>query len=240
MNLIAQLFLKVISVPRFVRKHYYWRLNKAILYALGANVGRNLQIYNKFYFKTYGSPIIEIGDDCTITSGESFNPLCRNIRGSLCLLDGAVLKIGDNVGMSSPCLWAQSGITIGNNVKIGGDCIIMDRDAHCLDATIRRMYGDEKYWQRPDNYEFLTSLCRKYEIPIKKAIRYKGLDGLLSKSAPIIIGDDVLIGTRCVILKGVTIGARSVIAAGSVVTRSIPEDCIAGGNPCKVIRIVGC
>jgi acetyltransferase-like isoleucine patch superfamily enzyme len=52
----------------------------------------------------------------------------------------------------------------------------------------------------------------------------------------IIIGDDVLIGTRCVILKGVHIGARSIIGSGSIVVNDIPEDCIAAGNPAKVIR----
>lgn len=58
------------------------------------------------------------------------------------------------------------------------------------------------------------------------------------KSAPIIIEDDVWIGANCIILKGVTIGARSVIGAGSVVTKSIPADCIAAGNPCEVIRML--
>lgn len=53
---------------------------------------------------------------------------------------------------------------------------------------------------------------------------------------PIIIGDDVLIGTRCIILKGVQIGARSIIGSGSIVVSDIPEDCIAAGNPAKVIR----
>lgn len=55
-------------------------------------------------------------------------------------------------------------------------------------------------------------------------------------TAPIVIGDDVFIGTNCIIGKGVHIGDRSVIAAGSVVVKDIPADCIAGGNPCKVIR----
>ena len=50
------------------------------------------------------------------------------------------------------------------------------------------------------------------------------------------IGDDVLIGMNCLILKGVTIGDRSVIGAGSVVTQSIPADVIAAGNPAKVIK----
>ena len=56
------------------------------------------------------------------------------------------------------------------------------------------------------------------------------------QSAPITIEDDVWIGANCQILKGVTIGARSIIGAGSVVTKSIPADCIAAGNPCRVIR----
>ena len=61
-------------------------------------------------------------------------------------------------------------------------------------------------------------------------------DGESATSSPIIIGNHVLIGTRSIILKGVTIGDRSIIGAGSVVTKSIPADCIAAGNPAKIIR----
>ena len=50
------------------------------------------------------------------------------------------------------------------------------------------------------------------------------------------IEDDVWIGAQSIILKGVTIGARSIIGAGSVVTKSIPSDCIAAGNPCKILK----
>ena len=46
----------------------------------------------------------------------------------------------------------------------------------------------------------------------------------------------VAIGEGCVILPGVTIGDRAVIGAGSVVTRDIPADTIAVGNPCRVVR----
>ena len=59
-----------------------------------------------------------------------------------------------------------------------------------------------------------------------------------TKSAPIEIEDDVWVGAYSIILKGVTIGARSIIGAGSVVTRSIPADCVAAGNPCKVIKTI--
>lgn len=55
-------------------------------------------------------------------------------------------------------------------------------------------------------------------------------------TAPVHIGDDVWIGANATVLKGVRIGTRAVIAAGSVVTSHVPADALAGGVPCKVIR----
>jgi maltose O-acetyltransferase len=53
---------------------------------------------------------------------------------------------------------------------------------------------------------------------------------------PVEIGSDVWVGGGALILPGVRIGSRAVIGAGSVVTRDIPEDVFAAGNPCRVIR----
>ena len=53
---------------------------------------------------------------------------------------------------------------------------------------------------------------------------------------PVSIGEDVWVGGGAVILPGVTIGSRTVIGAGSVVTRDIPHDVVAAGNPCRIIR----
>ena len=55
-------------------------------------------------------------------------------------------------------------------------------------------------------------------------------------SIPVRIGNNVWIGSNAVILPGITIGDNSVIGAGSVVTRDIPENVIAVGNPCRVLR----
>ncbi|WP_122034748.1 sugar O-acetyltransferase [Aliivibrio sp. EL58] len=55
---------------------------------------------------------------------------------------------------------------------------------------------------------------------------------------PIVIGDNVWIGANSVILDGVTIGNRSIIGAGSIVTKDIPSDCVAVGNPCRVIKSI--
>lgn len=57
-----------------------------------------------------------------------------------------------------------------------------------------------------------------------------------TSEAPIIIGDNVFIGMRCIVMKGVTIGDNAVIGAGSIVTKDIPANCIAAGVPCKVIK----
>lgn len=56
------------------------------------------------------------------------------------------------------------------------------------------------------------------------------------KCEPIVIDNDVLIGAGSYVLKGVHIGARSIIGAGSVVSKDVPADCIAAGNPAKIIR----
>jgi acetyltransferase-like isoleucine patch superfamily enzyme len=56
------------------------------------------------------------------------------------------------------------------------------------------------------------------------------------KIAPIVLEDDVWLGTRVTVLKGVTIGRGSVIASGSVVTKDIPAGVLAGGVPAKIIK----
>lgn len=61
-------------------------------------------------------------------------------------------------------------------------------------------------------------------------------DPRAGKDKPVRIEDNVWIGGGVTILKGVTIGRNSLIGAGSVVVKSIPENVIAAGNPCKVIR----
>jgi maltose O-acetyltransferase len=55
---------------------------------------------------------------------------------------------------------------------------------------------------------------------------------------PVEIGSDVWVGGGAIILPGVRIGARAVIGAGSVVTRDIPDNVFAAGNPCRVIRAI--
>ena len=203
---------KFIQLPRKIRRIYYKYWNRIIFRINKVEFGRNMQIYNKFYLMKHPTANICIGDNFVFTSGEAFNPLCRNIRGCIYAYRNSIINIGNNVGISSACLWAKEKIQIGNNVKIGGDCILMDTDAHSLNFHIRNSQKTNEQGET--------------------------IDTILANSNPIIIEDDVLIGTRCIILKGVTIGARSIIGSGSIVTKDVPSDCIAAGNPCKVIKYI--
>ena len=199
MYILTRLF----KVPRRLKQSFYIYWNKFKFSLYNIEYGKFVHVYNKIYINIAPSAKVKIGNNFIFTSGDFFNPLCRNIRGCIYAEKNAIINIGNNVGISSACIWAKKSITIGNYVKIGGDCIIFDTDAHNLNYIDRR--------------------------DIAKDTPY-------AKSKPIVIEDDVFIGTRCIILKGVTIGARSIIGSGSVVTKSIPPDCIAVGNPCKVIR----
>jgi len=58
------------------------------------------------------------------------------------------------------------------------------------------------------------------------------------KCAPVVIGDNVFLGTGSIVMKGVTIGKNSIIAAGAVVSRSIPPNSIAAGNPAVVVKSI--
>ena len=191
---------------------FYILWNKMKFWINDIEFKTGMKVHNVIYLSKHPEAKMTIGQNFIITSGESFNPLCRNIRASICLeYSTSVIDIGDDTGLSSPCIWAKERIVIGNRVKVGGDCILMDSDAHNLDYRIRA------------SKELIDKIPK---------------DVLTAKTAPILIEDDVLIGTRCIILKGVTIGARSIIGSGSIVTKSIPPDCIAAGNPCKVIRLL--
>jgi len=68
--------------------------------------------------------------------------------------------------------------------------------------------------------------------PLSAAQRRAGRES----GQPVVIGSDAWVGGGAIVCPGVTIGARTIVGAGSVVTRDIPEDVFAAGNPCKVIR----
>jgi acetyltransferase-like isoleucine patch superfamily enzyme len=108
-------------------------------------------------------------------------------------------------------------ISIGDNTRIHGSCIHaferIEIGKNCLIAANCQIFDTSGHG---------TSHKERAESQ--------------GKSKPIIIGDNVWIGAGCIILPGVTIGDGSIVAAGSVVIKSIPENSIYGGNPAQFIR----
>lgn len=108
-------------------------------------------------------------------------------------------------------------ISLGRKVFFNFNCVVLD----VMQVTI----GD---------FTLFGPAVQIYTAthPLDPVVRRQGLEF----AKPVNIGSDVWVGGGAVICPGVTIGDRSVIGAGSVVTRDIPPDVFAAGNPCRVIR----
>ncbi|MCL1979305.1 MAG: sugar O-acetyltransferase [Methanomassiliicoccaceae archaeon] len=108
-------------------------------------------------------------------------------------------------------------IKLGNNVLINYDCVLLD--------TGEIFIGDN------------TLIGPGVKIvTAKHSLEAKERRDWSVSCAPVKIEEDVWIGAGAVILPGVTVGARSVIGAGAVVTKDVPSDAIAVGNPARVVR----
>ena len=126
---------------------------------------------------------------------------------------------------AGPGLWIEPpfycdygrNITAGERVFMNFDCVVLD----VAPVSI----GDNT--QLGPAVQIYTATH-----PLDAVERRSGLE----YGRTIVIGSDVWIGGAAVICPGVTIGSRSVIGAGSVVTRDIPADVFAAGNPCRVVR----
>jgi virginiamycin A acetyltransferase len=112
----------------------------------------------------------------------------------------------------------------GPNVQIFGKKNAIQIGSYC---SIARDVVIQEYNHRTD---FLST----YNVQ-KHIFKGKSIDDVVSKGG-ISIGSDVWIGTKSIILSGVSIGHGVIVAAGSVVTKDVPPYAIVGGNPAKIIR----
>lgn len=131
-------------------------------------------------------------------------------------------KAGSNpIGVDQPVtfctLLSKAKIVIGNGVGISGGTICARQLIEIGDGTL---IGANSYIFDND-FHAIDPVARAKD------------DYSVVRSAPVRIGSNVFIGTRCIILKGVTIGDNAVIGAGSVVSQSVPSGAVAAGNPCK-------
>lgn len=112
---------------------------------------------------------------------------------------------------------AVGDVTIGDYTRIGIHCTLIG--PVCIGNHVNLAQGIT-----------VTALNHNFEDSSKR------IDEQGVSTKPVVIGDDVWIGTNAVILPGVTIGSHCVVAAGAVVTKDIPDHTLVGGVPAKVIK----
>lgn len=150
-------------------------------------------------------------------------------------LKGGKLVIGKNfgcnnsltsntIGLIQPCIFdiveENSQIIIGNNVGISGSTINATKSVIIEDNVL---IGTGCIITDTDSHPI--SYIDRITDDMSKTHR-----------APILIKEGAFIGARSIILKGVTIGRHSIVGAGSVVSKDVPDKCIVAGNPAKIIK----
>jgi acetyltransferase-like isoleucine patch superfamily enzyme len=175
----------------------------------GVQTGSNLQLIGMPKIRRAPQGWIRLGNDCKLISLFSAN---SHGVARPCFLaatsPGSSIEIGNGCGLSGTVITAAEKVVLGDRVQCGANTLISDNDAHSLDASVRRQ-------------EIEGTLARGAQH---------------ANSKPVIIHDDVWLGMNVTVLKGVEIGPRSVVGAGSLVTKSIPPDSLAVGVPARVIK----
>lgn len=110
-----------------------------------------------------------------------------------------------------------NGIRLGHNVFINYNCTILDGGLVTIGDNVK-----------------IGPNCQLYtpQHPFDHVLRRKAVE----TAYPVTIGEDTWLGGGVIVCPGVTIGKRCIIGAGSVVTKDIPDDTIAAGNPARVLR----
>lgn len=136
------------------------------------------------------------------------------IYGTLFSQSHGIIKMYDYTRLGArSCIRSVESVVVGAYTAIADDVVITDNDNHPVDPAFRRK------------------------------MKVDALDGPMrawhnSAHGEIVIGENVWVGEKSRIQKGVHIGDNSIIAAGSIVTHDIPANCIAAGIPAKVIKYI--
>ncbi len=160
------------------------------------------------------------------------NTSYRNKDERTAILHELFAKVGHSVSVGTPFICDYGcHIEIGSNVTINRNCMLMDCNKIVIGNNV--LIAPNVHLSTPTHPIELN----------ERLAPTKQLDGSINYerrtyALPITIEDGCWIGANVVIIGGVTIGTGSVIGAGSVVTKSIPPNSLAVGNPCRVIRAI--
>lgn len=170
------------------------------------------RIYNPNYDEELGKEILSAKDKCF-----QYNTILpSDVQAKDRAIKEILGKTGERITITSP-FWCDYGynIEVGENFYANHNLVILD--------GAKVTFGDNV---------FIAPDCGFYTAghPIDVAMRNEGLE----YAYPITVGDNVWIGGGVKVMPGVTIGSNVVIGAGSVVTKDVPDNVIAFGNPCRV------
>lgn len=154
------------------------------------------------------------------------------LTGSLpMLLGNGKISIGDDVSIDTRNTWI-----VGFKVSQGAEIVIGDRVfvgyQTVLSAAKSIHIGDDTLIA--GNVHIFDNISH----PLSPARRLQGESFTLEEASPVTIGRNVWIGSGALIMRGVTIGDNSVVAAASVVTRSVPANTLVAGNPAVVKKVL--
>ena len=136
------------------------------------------------------------------------------VNGTLYSMDNGRIKIGNNTVIhANTLIGSVKKIEIGNNVIISNNIKIYDNNNHPTDPKIREQMCKESFYGEKWRWTYAD---RK----------------------PVMIEDNVWIGERSTILKGVHIGKGSIVASNSVVVKDVPPYSIVAGNPAKIVKML--
>src|SRR5712691_1351550 len=165
-----------------------------------------------------------------------FRYRCARI-GTRLHLEGAIpqiigngrIEIGDDVTIGAPCTW-----DLGFSVVPRAELIIGDR----VSINYRNIMSVAKSVRIGDDTLIAgdVAIFDNISHPMSPAKRLARAPITADDAAPVVIGRNVWIGIGCIIMRGLTIGDNSVVAAGSVVTKSVPPNTLVAGNPAVAIR----
>ena len=186
---------------------------KLVMKMTKVEYGKNLLLKGIPVIFNKGGARLKLGENVTIKSSFLSNLVGLYSRTIIVTrMPGAVIEIGDNVGISGATIYARKGIRIGDNTCIGGNCKILDNDFHPIEAEARN-----RLLQAAD-----------------------GGDSDLVPAREIRIGKNCFIGCNTIILKGTVLGDGCVVGAGAVVSGKFEEYCVIAGNPARVIKRLEC
>jgi carbonic anhydrase/acetyltransferase-like protein (isoleucine patch superfamily) len=154
------------------------------------------------------------------------------VLGPLGIGGRGALHIGHDVRIVSLSRYNRAGINHPTQLAIepSGTLQIGDR----VGLSGAAIYCENEI--RIGNDVLMGANCRVYDTDFHPVAAEDRLLGRPPLTGAIQICDNVWLGANVTVLKGVTIGARTVVAAGSIVTSNLPEDCVAAGNPARVVR----